>query len=569
MKSKIIVLLAFFLGISVNHLRAESGADPASENPLVRNMLKAVQQVKAGGQAKFESAAEGGDAVAQYQLGIYLLTTGQTNTAVDWLIKSAKQQNTDAMVWLGGAYVKGMMVQKIITNGLAWLESASQKDADVTAWLALLYVDGSLGTNDPAKAVDLLEKASARGSAVSEYVLANCYIGGTFFDKDEAAGSIWLRKAADDGLDIAEFSLGMACLNGTLGQEENHTAALSWFRKAADQNFLRAQFLLGAGYQTGDGVEQNMSEAVKWYRRAADLGFSPAEVRLADCYNPAHAEDFKRTWLKSHPELVKKTGDDGNEIPQDKQLEQVGAEHSELELRGVEAVDAAEAAKWYAKAAEAGNADGQVQLAKLYLNGNGVDEDPDKARGWLDKAIAQGNPDAANLKDGIALMNKARSGDRAAQLEIGESYEPENLVIADSYGHEPDGKKAVYWLTKAAEQGDSDAANELGDLYKQGMEGCFQDFTAAVKWFRKAAEAGNSEAQFSLAKLCKSGDGTPQNYVEAYKWANLSATEFDAAKELRDELVKMMTPEQIADGQKQSADFKPEKTDDSKTTEKS
>jgi uncharacterized protein len=48
-----------------------------------------------------------------------------------------------------------------------------------------------------------------------------------------------------------------------------------------------------------------------------------------------------------------------------------------------------------------------------------------------------------------------------------------------------------------AEQGNADAQNNLGFMYRNG-EGVTQDYAEAVKWFRKAAEQGNEEAKEAL-----------------------------------------------------------------------
>jgi TPR repeat protein len=46
---------------------------------------------------------------------------------------------------------------------------------------------------------------------------------------------------------------------------------------------------------------------------------------------------------------------------------------------------------WYEKAAAQGNAWAQAQLGHLYANGRGVPKDDTAARGWYEKAAAKGN----------------------------------------------------------------------------------------------------------------------------------------------------------------------------------
>ena len=61
--------------------------------------------------------------------------------------------------------------------------------------------------------------------------------------------------------------------------------------------------------------------------------------------------------------------------------------------------DYAEAVKWYRKAAEQGNNDGQGNLGWVYLNGHGVPQDFVTAYMWLSLSAAQGNKNARIKRD--------------------------------------------------------------------------------------------------------------------------------------------------------------------------
>jgi len=43
-------------------------------------------------------------------------------------------------------------------------------------------------------------------------------------------------------------------------------------------------------------------------------------------------------------------------------------------------------------------------------------------------------------------------------------------------------------IKKAAEQGDANALNKLGDMYQHGKNGVAQDYAKAANYYRKAAE---------------------------------------------------------------------------------
>jgi len=85
-----------------------------------------------------------------------------------------------------------------------------------------------------------------------------------------------------------------------------------------------------------------------------------------------------------------------------------------------------------------------------------------------------------------------------------------------------------------------------------------QDDHEAVKWYRRAAEQGDADAQANLGVMYANGAGVPQNYVLAYMWANLAAsTGSEKAGKNRDILARSMTPNQLAEAQKLSREWKP------------
>jgi TPR repeat protein len=115
----------------------------------------------------------------------------------------------------------------------------------------------------------------------------------------------------------------------------------------------------------------------------------------------------------------------------------------------------------------------------------------------------------------------------------------------------------VKWFRLAAEQGYVGTQYILGRMYDDG-DGVPKNDAEAVKWYGLAAEQGYADAQLSLGFMYAEGEGVPANYVEAYKWWALSAAQGNVmAKQSRDILRGIMTPAQIADGQKLAAEWKP------------
>ena len=112
---------------------------------------------------------------------------------------------------------------------------------------------------------------------------------------------------------------------------------------------------------------------------------------------------------------------------------------------------------------------------------------------------------------------------------------------------------------KAAEQGDVSAQYALAGCYSEG-KGMPKDDAEAVKWWRKAAQQGDFNSMFFLALSYRDGEGVPKDITLTYKWFNLSAAAGDKeAGKQRDAMVRTMTPEQIAEAQKMSREWKPTK----------
>jgi TPR repeat protein len=84
----------------------------------------------------------------------------------------------------------------------------------------------------------------------------------------------------------------------------------------------------------------------------------------------------------------------------------------------------------------------------------------------------------------------------------------------------------------------------------------------ALKWYEKAAAQGNAKAQFNLGVMCGTGEGVLQDFVKAYMWLNLAAEQgIPNAKAMRDHLIDVMTPAQIAEAQRLAREWKPKAKD--------
>jgi TPR repeat protein len=106
-----------------------------------------------------------------------------------------------------------------------------------------------------------------------------------------------------------------------------------------------------------------------------------------------------------------------------------------------------EAAQYFRRAAEQGDADGQYGLGILYAAGEGVSRDPGAAREWLERAATQGHMLA------VVALSQAYLG-----ASLGFKTDP-----ADGAG--------LAWVRKASELGSIPALGYLAKGYRSGAFG--------------------------------------------------------------------------------------------------
>jgi TPR repeat protein len=229
--------------------------------------------------------------------------------------------------------------------------------------------------------------------------------------------------------------------------------------------------------------------------------------------------------------------------------------------------DYSEAVRWFSKAAEQNNAEAQFNLGVCYAKGEGVAKDAVKAVKWYRKAAEQNVAEAqfnlgncyfkgeGTAKDDMEAQKwwrkAAEQNDADAQLNLGVNY-------AKGEGVAKDEVESVKWYRKAAEQGNVKAQFALGNCFANG-DGVKKDAVEAVKWYRKAADQGNAVAQFELGNSYYLGRGVLIDYVEAYKWNALAAAQGNEAAVNVGTYIyrKELRPDQISEGQRRAAAFKP------------
>lgn len=140
--------------------------------------------------------------------------------------------------------------------------------------------------------------------------------------------------------------------------------------------------------------------------------------------------------------------------------------------------------------AHKGDLNAQFELARMYHDGVGVDQDYSTAADWFERAAKQDDP--------------------RAEFNLG-------LIYMNGQGRDRDDSKAIGLLTSAAKQGFAPAQSTLGIMYKNGR-GVEHDEAVAANWLRKAAEQGDVWGETFLGLMYLNGEGVTRDIVEGCNW---------------------------------------------------
>ena len=109
--------------------------------------------------------------------------------------------------------------------------------------------------------------------------------------------------------------------------------------------------------------------------------------------------------------------------------------------------------------------------------------------------------------------------------EVEETYHEDVASDGMRYALNGNYKRAVPLLKKAAEEGDAEAQNLLGECYQKG-NGVDVDYNMAVSYYRMAANQGNADAQSNMAVCYSRGiGGLKKNMGQALKYFNNAANQ--------------------------------------------
>jgi len=484
-----------------------------------------------------------------------------------------------------------------LAAGRAALQTASDLEfTHAQVLLANCLLAGSYGfTKDARKGANLFHLAAERGNAFAIVSLGQCLYTGTGVRKDLDKATAWLTAAVAPAADYSRplpppefFATDRA--NKT---SDNGGVAGELERDPVGESRATAHFMLG---QISD-LQKKPAEAQTHYVAAAGAGPNGRDgiylAALQAALNYAFGNGVPRDLTKAHEMLSQsrklvgrmnvslihnytalKIVDEFATADLEESVDKAGdAYETELQLkiastfadRKSKEYNLAEAVKWYAVAAESGQAWAMFSLGLIYSQSDSGLFDPAKAFYWFEKVGGGESPKlylgTANLalcyqngfgtaKDSekaAALFQKYRNQDIVCYLGTLGQYSDHSVNFEQglalnvtwakdkndahaqyllgvrylySYGVKFDFDEASRWLKLAAKANHAAALCELGLLYEQngaafGTTAWREAQKAATDCYRRASELGNVDALTNYANMLSSGRGTARDQAKA------------------------------------------------------
>lgn len=365
-----------------------------------------------------KEAAEVGDKLAYYGMAFCYLVGVVVNQDIDEaekrLLELNKEYDGEANDTLAELYAFYKIDYK---RAFQYATVAAEEDEQGGyKILGDLYLHGWGVTKNVQKAFDNYKMAAAFGDAVAMNQIGWLYQGNEEgFEADPEQAFYWYNESAKKGDDVGMFNVGWCYQNG-FGVKKDDEIAAEWFKKSAELGYVNAMNELGDYYQN---VLIDLDKAESWYRKGADLGD-------AECQN--------------------KLG-----VLLDKNL------------------DCEEANSWYQKAMEQNHPNAYDNYATNLWEGNGVEENKQKAIELKKKAVELGLVDEIN-RLGVwygQIGNDEKANEcflKAIDQEDPWGYYNYGSNLWNGYGVEENKDKAIEFLSKAAEMGLEEAQADLDKM---------------------------------------------------------------------------------------------------------
>ncbi|MEO0467287.1 MAG: peptidoglycan-binding protein [Pseudomonadota bacterium] len=216
-------------------------------------------------------AADAGNRIAQYELGLQKLETADYADASDLIEASARQGLPAAQYRLSKLHENGLGVPRDLAAARAWTERAA-RGGNTRAMhdLAVFHAEGEGGAKSFASAAEWFRKAAEFGVVDSQFNLGVLYQQGLGLTEDSQEALYWFAVAANQGDPAAPQQVQALSLQmpGAIATEIKNRA--DGWRAATADSVANGNF--GASTFTGDARKQVEGVQVALTALGFDLG---------------------------------------------------------------------------------------------------------------------------------------------------------------------------------------------------------------------------------------------------------------------------------------------------------
>lgn len=218
------------------------------------------------------------------------------NTAIEFLIESAKLGCGVAKYHLGKMFLQGKDVPKNIDYALRWLEESVGEGNEFAEYLlGKTHLKGEDVEQDLIRAEDLLRKSSAQDNKYAKYTLGKSLLDGELFLQNIPEAIKLITESADNGFAPAQYLLGKLLYKGEVIPQDLKKA-IEYLEKAAGQKNPYAAYLAGKIRFTEDAVK-DIRKAIRNFEIGAENGNYYAEYMLGNIY--LYGKDASRDYDKA------------------------------------------------------------------------------------------------------------------------------------------------------------------------------------------------------------------------------------------------------------------------------
>jgi len=158
----------------------------------------------------WRSAADQGDAEAQYALGKHYESEKNQPEALHWFHLAANQNYPSAFNDLGFAFLRGNGVKKDASEAFRYFRRGAEKGCSFAQWnLGIMYFQGWDGKRYFLDASHWLFFSARQGFSTSQIFLAHMYVNEYGGEKNLKEAVKWYRKAAEQNSSLAKLCLGI------------------------------------------------------------------------------------------------------------------------------------------------------------------------------------------------------------------------------------------------------------------------------------------------------------------------------------------------------------------------